>query len=656
MKSVRTFSLCLTLLAGSFLGSRQLFAENNVSEPKEITFSYEMTIKSTSHKAVDDALKASSQLITLQKTHEIGAYALAGRIRSDYDRLNGALQSQGYYGGALKIIATINGHEYEGRDPAMLQALEQETAKKTVKIVVSVTLGPLFHVGHIDLFIPQKDKSDKKPEVVSLTEREKNALGIKTGDEAVAEKILAAQSKLGDFLLEEGYGTATVSRPQALLQQEQHLITVRLWVNKGPKLVVGPLAFKGLRRVKQDYVEKRILLHQGELYQPSEIEKARLDLSSTGLFSSIQITNAPPVIPVSPGKSELGNINQAMPLTLDFQEGKRRRISGEVGYSTDLGGRLGVSWLHRNLMGRGEQLKISALATGLGGSAQQGLGYDGYVDFTKPDFLDRGRNLNFRVEAVRQLLYSYHQTAFLVKGGFSQPVGDEWNVNGAVALEQEKIKQFGRSQDYFIVSLPIGADYDSTHRHNAIEPATHGVKISLSASPSESMEHQTSFFAILNGQISTYFDLHNLGLSRPGRSVIALRGSVGSIQGANTWDIPPDQRLYAGGQATVRGYRYQGVGPQFRHSKYAIGGSSMDAGTVEYRQRLFKSFGTALFADAGQVGHGSMPGHGKLRVGYGAGVRYFTPIGPIRVDIALPMHRPNRGDKWELYIGLGETF
>ncbi|KXV36836.1 hypothetical protein AD936_08815, partial [Gluconobacter japonicus] len=116
------------------------------------------------------------------------------------------------------------------------------------------------------------------------------------------------------------------------------------------------------------------------------------------------------------------------------------------------------------------------------------------------------------------------------------------------------------------------------------------------------------------------------------------------------------QRLYAGGPATVRGFRYQGVGPQYGRTKYAIGGTSLDAGTVEFRQRLPMNLGMAAFVDAGQVGTGSRPGQGTLRVGYGAGVRYFTPIGPIRVDVALPMNRPAYGDKWELYIGLGETF
>ncbi len=106
----------------------------------------------------------------------------------------------------------------------------------------------------------------------------------------------------------------------------------------------------------------------------------------------------------------------------------------------------------------------------------------------------------------------------------------------------------------------------------------------------------------------------------------------------------------------MRGFRWQGVGPQYKNTRYAIGGTSLDAGTVEYRQRILKSFGMAGFIDAGQVGSSSAPFTGTLRVGVGGSVRYYAPIGPVRLDVGVPLNRPERGDKWDLYIGLGETF
>ena len=164
-----------------------------------------------------------------------------------------------------------------------------------------------------------------------------------------------------------------------------------------------------------------------------------------------------------------------------------------------------------------------------------------------------------------------------------------------------------------------------------------------------------SFFAILQGQVATYVDLHHLGLGKPGRSVLAVRGLVASVQGATTLDLPPDQRLYAGGSNTIRGYQYQQVAPLFPDD-HPIGGTSLDAVQVELRQRIYGPIGIALFADGGQVGSTGAPGQGPLRSGVGAGVRYYTGIGPIRVDIALPVETIPGNDSFELYVGLGEAF
>jgi translocation and assembly module TamA len=77
---------------------------------------------------------------------------------------------------------------------------------------------------------------------------------------------------------------------------------------------------------------------------------------------------------------------------------------------------------------------------------------------------------------------------------------------------------------------------------------------------------------------------------------------------------------------------------------------------VEYRQRILESFGAAVFVDAGQVGTSSSPFGGQLRVGAGVGARYYTPIGPIRLDIALPLNKQRGDDAFELYIGIGQAF
>jgi translocation and assembly module TamA len=125
-------------------------------------------------------------------------------------------------------------------------------------------------------------------------------------------------------------------------------------------------------------------------------------------------------------------------------------------------------------------------------------------------------------------------------------------------------------------------------------------------------------------------------------------------QGASQFALPPDQRFYGGGSATVRGYRYQSIGPQFPDGQ-PIGGTSIDAATIEFRQRFPANLGGVAFVDAGQVGT-SAPFQGTVHVGAGLGVRYYTAIGPIRLDVAVPLNKRPGNDAFELYIGLGQAF
>jgi translocation and assembly module TamA len=214
--------------------------------------------------------------------------------------------------------------------------------------------------------------------------------------------------------------------------------------------------------------------------------------------------------------------------------------------------------------------------------------------------------------------------------------------------------------------------FNTTGLDSPLEDATHGIRASFNESPTLSLGTKNAKFFITQGNFSYYFDLHHLGLnSDPGRSIMAFHALAGLAQGAGQFSLPPDQRFYAGGSGTIRGYRYQSVGPQFDDGN-PIGGTAINAGQAEYRQRIGQSLGFVVFLDAGQVSQTVNPLDSTLRFGTGAGVRYYTPIGPIRLDIGVPINREgggvtkgfiageeitrSKGDAFEIYIGLGQSF
>jgi translocation and assembly module TamA len=130
---------------------------------------------------------------------------------------------------------------------------------------------------------------------------------------------------------------------------------------------------------------------------------------------------------------------------------------------------------------------------------------------------------------------------------------------------------------------------------------------------------------------------------------------VGTIRGASQFQVPADQLFYAGGSGTVRGYSYQTIGPLFPDDT-PEGGLSLDAFSLEFRQHINKTFGIVPFVDAGQVSAGATPFTSRLLFGVGLGARYYTSIGPIRVDFAVPVTRLAGDSAFQVYVGLGEAF
>jgi len=418
-------------------------------------------------------------------------------------------------------------------------------------------------------------------------------------------------------------------------------------------------------------VRRRLLLHTGEPYSALAVEHARKDLLTLGVFSavSVQLADAP-------------DSQDRVPITFQMRERKRHAVSLSGAYSSDLGGSAGVTWSDRNVRGNAEQLNLSATVINLGGTASTGIGYDTSAKYIIPEFAHRDQALQFAVGAIKQSLQAYEQTALTSGVTLSRKLSSVWSASIGITAVHETITQQGITKVYTLFALPLGVLYDSTDLPSPLLDATHGLRASLSVAPTRSHGEPNTTFYVTQFSIAEYLDLGRLFGSEAGRSVLALRAllatalgateSVETIDGVQVTvpDLPPDQRFYAGGSGTVRGYRYQSVGPEFPDGN-PVGGTALSAVNVEFRQRFGKSFGAALFADAGEVGekgsgllHGgrcsaSTPSQSTVNcwaLGVGGGVRYYTPLGALRLDLAVPTFRRPNDDRFEVYIGLGQAF
>lgn len=601
---------------------------------------YKVELAPVGNDDIDQTLKATSDLISLRGSAPVSPFGLIARARSDSDRLKTALESFGYY--ESLVVVHINGKLLA--DPSLGDTLTALPKDSTAQVAVGFTLGTLYHLRRIDI-----DTEGEAPLDVRET------LGLKSGQPAVASLVLAGGARLLSALQEQGYAFAQVDPPVAYEAADAPVLDLSFRVVAGRKVNVGEIHIEGLKRVHELLVRRRLLLHTGDLYKPSAIEGARRDLLALNVFGqvSVQIGTKP-------------DASGGVPITFKIVERLRHAVALSAAYSSDLGGSGGASWTDRNVFGNAEQLTFAASVINLGGADTTGTGYDTSVKYLIPEFLHRDQSLQFAITATKQQLQAYDQTARTASATLSRKLSSVWSVSAGLSTTDEQIIQdtsvnmkmepVPQTFNYTLVALPLSLNYDSTNLPTPLEDPRHGFRGSLSVTPTLAIGHPNAKFLITQVKVATYFDLNNLLPIAPGRSVLAARALAGIAQGAGELSLPPDQRFYAGGTSTIRGYGYQLVGPVFPQTDIPVGGTAITAGGLEFRQRFYSNWGAVAFVDAGQVSASLKATRDDVRVGAGAGMRYYTPIGPIRFDIAVPVNRRPGEDSFEVYIGLGQAF
>ena len=205
---------------------------------------------------------------------------------------------------------------------------------------------------------------------------------------------------------------------------------------------------------------------------------------------------------------------------------------------------------------------------------------------------------------------------------------------------------FGKNE-YLTASIPI--EYIRDTRDNKLNPTT-GYRASINAKPSYEINGQ-SFFSSFEGSAAAY-----VGLGAENRFVLAGRLGAGVIAGGDGLaSIPANRRFYLGGGGTVRGYSYQEISPRNADDEI-LGGRSYVNGTVEARIGITDTIGIVPFIDAGTVSAKTAPDFSDIRAGAGIGLRYNTPFGPIRLDVAVPLNPYPGGTKYGIYAGIGQSF
>jgi translocation and assembly module TamA len=599
------------------------------------TLPYSLSITPTGEGALDQAVMDASLLAGLRERAPVGPFALIARAESDAARIDTVLRSFGHYDGIIQIRIAGLGTQ----DPTLLPLLEGLPSEPPVAVEVSVDPGPLYRIGMARLDGP-------------VPEGARAAFDLRTGEPARARDVLAAGEAVLSALLADGFALAQVPPPDALVDHDTRTMDVVYRAETGPRLALGQVRVVGLERLREPFVLRRLGLTPGEPFSPARLESARRDLLAGGVLASARLT--PGTEPDDQGR---------LPLTLEVAERPPRVLRLGGAWSSDEGGTLSTSWTHRNLFGGAEQLTLRGDVGRIAESRSDALSYLANATLRIPDLWLRDLNLRLELGAVSESLDAYDREALTAGLALERRISDRLSVSAGLAFEQSRVNQDGTARDYQLVSLPLTLSFDSTD--DPLDPRR-GLRLAVQTQPAQVLEGDGQGFVVARAVGSAYLSLARSKPARDGAGgpspqtsamtpVLAGRLALGSILGATADAVPPDWRFYSGGGGSVRGYAFQSIGPD-TVSGQPLGGDGLLEGSVELRLRFGTHWGAAAFVDAGAVSEDGIPGTGALSVGVGIGLRYFTPVGPVRVDVATPLNHRDGEAQVQLYIGIGQAF
>ncbi|MEO1250937.1 MAG: BamA/TamA family outer membrane protein [Pseudomonadota bacterium] len=549
---------------------------------------------------VDNGLRATLELVSDLKKNLRDYPTIASLRRAalrDQKALDEALTAAGYYLGEVSF------------------EIERGDGDAAPVVTFIIEPGPAFVVTEYEILY--RDDEPDRPATLKDAK-------IKPDRSAAGAAIRDVQLKFLDHLWNSGYPGAEIAGRRAIALPEKAEASAVLVFRSGPRARFGEIDVRGVNDTKPDFVRDLATWAPGAEYDRGKIVSYRDRLANTGLFSTISVA------PGTPGE------DGAAPVLVDLAERRRRTIGAGLSYSTAEGPGGRLFFEHRNLAGRGEDLRIDLR----GNEFEQSIDFAARKPFPElPGFVFA--TLGFSNETTE----AFDARSLRLAGGVAKDwLDDRLETRAALALETSNVKTNGVEQRTYFVSAPLSVIWDS--EDDLLEP-TKGLRASVTMTPYTGTD---TFAQVETAARSRLF----IGTN----DVVTLAGRVGAgATFANSlFDLPANKRFFAGGGGSVRGFGFQEAGPLDADND-PIGGRSYFFAGTELRGMITDNIQLAGFVDAGTVTATPLPSfNDRFFVGYGAGARYFTPIGPIRFDIAFPLDARPSDANFQIYISIGQPF
>ncbi|MFY0311228.1 autotransporter assembly complex family protein [Leisingera sp. D0M16] len=393
------------------------------------------------------------------------------------------------------------------------------------------------------------------------------------------------------------------------------------------------MAVTGDTRVREEAIRRIAGFPAGEEFHPDLIAKSATRLRRTGTFSSVVLREA-----------EQPNPDGTLDYTAVVEDLPPRRLTFGAEISSSDGLELSGSWMHRNLFGAAEKLRIEARLSGIGSSND----IDGRVAvrLDRPAALGPDDLIFYLAEAEQLDEEHYKATRVYGAAGARRTFSDTFFAEAALGASSILAEDVFGQRRFKYIAGRLRAEYDG--RDSRVNPAS-GYYLEGMATPFIGVGGSKSGLQIKADGRAYY------GLGADNRIVLAGRLQMGSVAGPSLSEISPTLLFFSGGAGTVRGHEFQSLGVPVGGG--TAGGRSFAALSGEVRGKVTGTISLVGFYDIGFVDADSfVSGSSARHAGAGIGLRYdVAGIGPIRLDLAYPVDGGTE-DGLQFYIGIGQAF
>jgi len=562
--------------------------------------------------ALESQLRNASLLVALERDGAEAPQDYVAAARADYERLLTGLYQAGHYGGTISI--RVDGQEAVTLDPLLPRA-------SVGQVELRIEPGPRFSFG----------RTRVAPVAAATTLPE----GFATGNPARSNVIREATRAAIAGWRAEGHALAEPIQQDITANHPARELDVAVRIAPGPVLRYGEIAVTGVERSRPARIRSIAGLRPGDRFDPAAIARAEANLRRTGAFASATVI-----------EGEEANTDETLPIALRIVEQPLRRLGFGAEYSTVSGLTLSSFWLHRNLLGGAERLRIEADITGLAGTTG-GIDYGLTASFLRPATFRSDTDFYADLAIEQRDDPQFVERRIMVEAGFIRRIRDEAVVELGLGYRAGEVEDSQGTRRYQVLTLPIAGTRD--RRNNEFD-ATSGYYAHLEIMPFLGLADSGNGVRVYgDGRVYRSFGAED-------HVTLALRGQAGAVWGAQAVDVPASFLFFSGGGGTVRGQPFQSLAVDLGGGN-EIGGRAFVGAQAEARVGITENIGVVGFYDTGFIGADAFDfGSGSWQSGAGLGLRYDTGIGPIRLDLAAPASGPDAGERLEVYLGIGQAF